>query len=82
MVLWQTFYIFLGSGKFLLASEDSSRQSSANHSRNSSTGTTPPTFVGVVVNPYTSESQVSGGSEKPEEQESLLNNDQRSCMKS
>ena len=81
MMLSRIFYI-LGSGKFLLASEDSSRQSSANHSRNSSTGTTPPTFVGVVVNPYTSESQVSGGSEKPEEQERLLNNDQRSSMKS
>ena len=81
MVLSRIFCI-LGSGKFLLASEDSSRQSSANHSRNSSTGTTPPTFVGVVVNPYTSESQVSGGSEKPEEQERLLNNDQRSSMKS
>lgn len=58
-----------GSGKFLLESEDSSRQSSANHSRNSSTGSTPPSFVPMNSDVI-----------QPEEQERLLSpqEDQRS----
>jgi len=64
-----------GSGKFLLASsEDSSRQSSANHSRNSSNGSTPPFMVDVIMNP---EIVAKEKSPETEEQERLLD-DQRS----
>lgn len=60
-----------GSGKFLLESEDCSRQ----HSRNSSTGSTPPTFAVVEINETSNPNAIKSA----EEVERLLDpNDQRS----